>query len=293
MTSPPARPARSAGFPDRTDLIFASSATFARRTPRNAVGPMWTFAFGLTALDPARDLQRLRERDREAAVEGRVGRAGGHDAEHAVLAVLERPAGVARYDRRVGRDHVVQRLGVAFCPRDDLLVEGDDPAARGLRLAAAALRVAAGDDLHPDVQGDGAAALDRPQAVRVRQLQHGDVTRDRVAGDGGRVPAVGRDVDDLELRRARDHVVVRQDLARAGDDHPGAGGEPVLEAERRVDVDDPDVRARLDGRTAVECPAAPAGEAATAGASVARTASARRRVSPGTSTSEQVPMRHV
>jgi hypothetical protein len=40
----------------------------------------------------------------------------------------------------------------------------------------------------------------------------------------------------------------------------------------------------------VECPVAPAGEAATAGASVARTASKRRRVKPGTEGSEQAWM---
>src|SRR6185436_15400051 len=98
----------------------------------------------LAALDPTDDLECLFERDREAAV-GARGRAGGHDAENTVLAVLERPAGVARYDRCVRSDHVVQRLGVAaFVLGENLLVEGDDPAARRLRRAAATLRVAAG-----------------------------------------------------------------------------------------------------------------------------------------------------
>src|SRR3954469_5533298 len=82
----------------------------------------------------------------------------------------------------------------------------------------------------------------------MRQLQHGDVTRDGVAGDGGGVPAVRRDVDYLELGRAVDHVVVREDLAGAGDDHSGPRGETVLVTERRVDVDDADVRACLDRR---------------------------------------------
>src|SRR4029077_19673523 len=130
---------------------------------------------------------------------------GSHDAEHAVLAVLERAARVARHDGRVGRDQVVQRLGVAaLVLRNDLLVEGDDPAARGLGWAAAALGVPAGDDVHPDVKRNGAAALDRAQARRVRQLQDGDVTRDRVARDRRGVFAVRGDIYDLELRRPGD-----------------------------------------------------------------------------------------
>ena len=63
-----------------------------------------------------------------------------------------------------------------------------------------------------------------------------------------RVLAVGRDVDDLETRGPADHVVVRQDFARAGDDHPGARRDAVLVAERGVDVDDAGVRPRLHPR---------------------------------------------
>src|SRR4029453_3444269 len=113
--------------------------------------------------------------------------------------------------------------------------------------ARGALRVAAGDDPHPDVQGYRAAPLDRPQAPRVRQLQHGDVTGDGVADHGGGVLVVGRNVYDLELRRPSDHVIGGEDLAGAGDDHPGACGAPLLVAERRVDVDDADVGASLHG----------------------------------------------
>ena len=97
----------------------------------------------------------------------------------------------------------------------------------------------------PDLQREGAVELDPAQVRRIRQLENRDVPRDRIADHGCRVPAVGRDVDDLEARRPADHVVVRQNLARAGDDHPGAGRETALVAELGVDVDDAGVRPGL------------------------------------------------
>ena len=130
------------------------------------------------------------------------------DADHLTARIEQRPTGVALVQRRVGLDHVVDRVAVRRL--DDALECADDPGRDG---AVVAEGVADGDDRVAHVHGVGVAERERRQRPRVRvDLQHSDV--------GGRV-----DADDLRLLalvvreahvdrlRALDDVVVRDDVA--------------------------------------------------------------------------------
>ena len=79
------------------------------------------------------------------------------------------------------------------------------------------------------------AELHRLQVRRALQLQHGDVVGHVVAEHRRGVGAVRRRVDDLDRRRALDHVIVRQHDAVGREGHPRPCRGRVLVREVRVD----------------------------------------------------------
>ena len=131
----------------------------------------------------------------------------GVDPDDAPAAVDERAAGVARVERRVGLDHVVDHApGVAVADRQRAAERGDD--ARGHR-AREAVRVADRDDELADAQRRGVAQLGGRRARRARSA----AARGRVSGSAptssrGELAAVGEGGDDARRagaprRRAR------------------------------------------------------------------------------------------
>src|SRR3954447_5129168 len=120
----------------------------------------------LALLEPRHDVLHRVRRDREAdpdvAVAGLPGRLDLRvDADHARLDVEQRAAGVARVDRRVGLDDLVDRPAVGGA---DVAAEAGDDAGRG--GAVEAERVADRDGLVADLH-----------AARVGERQRGDGRR--------------------------------------------------------------------------------------------------------------------
>src|SRR5690606_16926263 len=120
-------------------------------------------------------------------------------------------ARVARVDRRVRLDEVLERRGGLLVPVDDpelTTLRTHDP---GRRRRAQVQRVAERDDPVTDRDQVRIAQLHDGQPVRI-DLEHRDV-RVRIAADDLLLelpPVLEHDRDPL---RALDHVVVRQDVA--------------------------------------------------------------------------------
>jgi hypothetical protein len=111
-----------------------------------------------------------------------------------------------------------------------------DRAARGDERARSA-RVPDSGDCLSAAQACGAAERDACESGRLLEPEEGDVGRDRVPEDAGRVAAPGPRVEDADPGRTADHVVVRQHLPVGAQHDAGTGRGGVLVAERRLDHD--------------------------------------------------------
>src|SRR4051812_33545047 len=203
----------------------------------------------LALLEPRHDLLHRVRRDREADADVAVaGLPGGLDlrvhADHARLEVEQRAAGVARVDRRVGLDDLVDRRAVGGA---DAAAEARDDA-RGGR-AVEPERVADGDGGVADLHVARVGERQRVDVRRVgdRDLEHGEVGRRVRAEDRGEDAArVGAEAH-RDLARASDDVRVRDERPVAVVQPAGPGG--VAGADRhdrraRLGVDRPDRRLR-------------------------------------------------
>ena len=164
------------------------------------------------------------EADVAAAAVGHDG-AGGGDADQLARTVDQRPAAVARVDRRIRLDRGHQQRRPAGIAGDmDVSVEGaDDPRRNGARQPQ---RRTQRDNRLTDLHGAGLADADHPEVEGRRQVQYGQVGLGIAAGDGGvDLGAVGEEhLDVTAVRGVRDDVVVGEDVP-VGTDHlsrPGA-----------------------------------------------------------------------
>ena len=152
------------------------------------------------------------------------------DADHAAGGVDQRPAGVARVDRRVGLDDVLDREAVGR--RDLPLQRGDDA---GRQRAVQAERVADRDRRVADLDVLGRAQRQRleVQALGV-DLQQREVGRRVRADDLGLDRLLVGELDrDRVLGRAVDDVVVGEDVAGGVDDEARSPS-PRSSARRRT-----------------------------------------------------------
>ncbi len=191
----------------------------------------------------------LVDRDRVAAVDRvRVGvgaAGGGVHPDHVSRGVDERPTGVAGLEGGVRREQAGELLGaVRVVVSDDRLPEPDDLPRRAARGAADAARVPEGRDGVAELHAARMAERGGLEARGVQALDHGDVAVQRVADDLGLVGAAVVDVGDADRGRAADHVVVREDHARAREDdarclprrRPGSRGSCRCRRSRRMVV---------------------------------------------------------
>ena len=133
------------------------------------------------------------------------------------VGVDQRPARVAVVDRGVGLDRVVDGQRVR---RLDLPLHGADDAGR--ERARVAEGIADREDGISDLDHVRVAEHQRSERARVRvDLQHRRVGG-RVLADDGRVDLVLAGERDLNLLRALDHVVVRDDVPGLVDHEAGA-----------------------------------------------------------------------
>ena len=158
--------------------------------------------------------------------------------DHMAVGAGQRAAGVALDDAGVGLEHAVQRLAgrlAAVAGRDGLVQPGDRAGRRG--NSARAVGVAHGHDAVADLDLGRVTERDGLQAVRVDQLDHGDVVGRVVAEPPGRESLAGRHHDRVQLRGVGDHVVVREHEPVAADHHAGRGGLAALVLQVARDVD--------------------------------------------------------
>jgi hypothetical protein len=165
-------------------------------------------------------------------------RGGGVHADHLRLRVDERPTGIAGLDDRVDLDRAGEGLAVpGVVARGDLLVEGGHIAFGHRRCATLTPGVSEGHDAITDRDFRGVADIDRREAVNAGDLQDCDVIGNGIADHGGDVAGAGSADVHADVRPVGDDVIVRDDLARRADDHPGPsrfGTAPDV----RVDRDD-------------------------------------------------------
>ena len=148
--------------------------------------------------------------------------------------VDQRATRVARVDRGVGLDDVVDRLGVRRL--DAALERAHDPGGDGARVAE---RIAERD--HGVADADAVGVPERERLERTRfgaDLQHRDIRR-RIGPDDSRTKAVVVREADPDRGRVMDDVVVGQDVAVLREHEARAerlllGQEPVRRPEDRI-----------------------------------------------------------
>src|SRR3954468_20179739 len=180
----------------------------------------------LPLLEPRHDLLHRVRRDREADADVAVaGLPGGLDLrvhpDHPRLEVEQRAAGVARVDRRVGLDDLVDRRAVGGA---DVAGGGGGEGRRGRPVEAE--RVADRDGGVADLDVARVGERQRVDVRRVgdRDLEHGEVGRRVRAEDRGEDAArVGAEAH-RDLARASDDVRVRDERPVAVVQPAGPGG---------------------------------------------------------------------
>ena len=143
------------------------------------------------------------------------------DADHLSARVEEWAARVAVIERGVGLDHVVDRRAVR---RDDAALPRADDAGRD--RAVLTERIPDRDDGVADPYAVRVSKLERRERARLHaHLQDGDIGR-RIAPDNARRKLLVVREAHVNLLRALDDVVVRDDVAGLVDDEAGSRAPP-------------------------------------------------------------------
>ena len=204
--------------------------------------------------DVVRDRQGIVDRDREADarrahLEVAVDGGGGVHADHLPVGVDERPAGVARFDRRVDLNEAVQRLEAAagIAPGGDGLVETGHTSRAGRRRSPLATRVADRDDGIVDRNIRRFAGRHGVETGNIADAQQRDVVHHVVPHDArGASPSCASEIH-CDVGRADDDVIVGEDFTRRSDHHSRPGSATAA-GQGCVDVHDCGVHGVSDAR---------------------------------------------
>ena len=199
---------------------------------------------GLAGADLLGDRHGLVDGDGIALVALRLEReAGGRrgvDPDHLAGAVDQGSSGIARLDVGIGLDQAGELLAraVAVVLGPDRLPQVGDVAVGADRHPADPSGVAQPHygvaHLHPGRVADGR----RLEGGSALQLDDADVVDAVVPDHRGGVLLAVADVRGGDAGRPRDHVIVGQDVAVAGEDYARSGSQTVLVAQGGIDVDE-------------------------------------------------------